>query len=234
MDYASLGSSLQSLLGLQSYPVSIAFLDTVPDGVNHVKSSAPAGCYYWKLASEGKAFYTMAQDHMNCTIGAYTHGVTLPEEKSAELQSTISHMVSLSYLRSEEVASIPRRTSPFKVAVYAPLTLSKLSPDAVVVRGNPKQMMLLIEAAMAAGMGPQAGIMGRPTCAFIAGVIDSGHAIPSLGCIGNRVYTDLGDDELYFAIPGSKINELVSTLEKITGANQALQGYHKERCCMPS
>jgi hypothetical protein len=32
-------------------------------------------------------------------------------------------------------------------------------------------------------------------------LIESWHNIPSLGCIGNRLYAVLGDDQLYFAIP---------------------------------
>jgi uncharacterized protein (DUF169 family) len=51
----------------------------------------------------------------------------------------------------------------------------------------------------------------------------------SLGCIGNRVYTGLGDGELYFTIPGSRIEAVVQALETIVNANQALQAYHEER-----
>lgn len=230
MDYAALGEKLGSLLDLQCRPISITFLDAPPPGVNHVESPGPSGCAYWKRASEGEVFYTTAEDHMNCTIGAYTHGASLPAEKSAELQSTIDQMIGLSYLRAEEVGSIPHRTEPLRVAVYAPLTQSRLAPDVVLVRGNARHLMLLTEGALAIGIGPQGGLVGRPTCAFIPAAVESGHVVPSLGCIGNRIYTGLGDDELYFAIPGSRIEEFISTLEKIVGANQALESYHKGRC----
>lgn len=230
MDYADLGGKLESLLGLQRHAISISFLDALPEGVNRVKSSGPASCSFWKQASEGDVFYTTAEDHVNCTIGAYTHGAPLSSEKAAELQSTIGQMIGLGYLRSEEVESIPHRTQPLNVAVYAPLAQSPFAPDVVLVRGNAKHLMLLTEAAMAAGIGPEGSIIGRPTCAFIPAAIQSGNTVPSLGCIGNRVYTDLGDDELYFAIPGSRVAELTAELEKIVGANSALETFHKERC----
>jgi uncharacterized protein (DUF169 family) len=230
MDYADLGGKLENLLGLQRHAISITFLDALPAGINRVKSPSPASCAYWKQASEGDVFYTTGEDHLNCTIGAYTHGVPLLQEKAAELKSTIGQMIGLGYLRAEEVESIPHRTQPLQVAVYAPLARSPFAPDVVLVRGNAKHLMLLTEAALAAGIGPQGGMIGRPTCAFIPATIESGQAVPSVGCIGNRVYTALGDDELYFAIPGSRVADLTKELEKIVSANSTLQSFHKERC----
>jgi uncharacterized protein (DUF169 family) len=230
MDYADLGGKLENLLGLPRHAVSITFLDAVPPGVDHVKSPGPASCAYWKQASEGEVFYTTTEDHLNCTIGGFTHGAALPPEKAAELKSTIGQMIGLGYLRMEEVGSIPHRSQLLNVAVYAPLSQSPCAPDVVLVRGNAKHLMLLTEAALAAGIAPQGGIIGRPTCALIPAAVQSGHTIPSLGCIGNRVYTALGDDELYFAIPGSRVADLTTELEKIVAANRTLQSFHEERC----
>ena len=51
----------------------------------------------------------------------------------------------------------------------------------------------------------------------------------SLGCIGNRVYTALSDDDFYFAFPGEHIEVLVEKLETIVKANRALEEYHQQR-----
>jgi uncharacterized protein (DUF169 family) len=53
--------------------------------------------------------------------------------------------------------------------------------------------------------------------------------VMSSGCIGNRVYTGLGDDQLYLMIPGNRIADVVGRLETIDGANQTLRDYHSER-----
>jgi uncharacterized protein (DUF169 family) len=71
--------------------------------------------------------------------------------------------------------------------------------------------------------------MGRPACAVIPEAIQAGRGVTSLGCIGNRVYTGLGDDELYYAIPGPKVGEVVGKLETIVTANRILEGYHSAR-----
>ena len=162
----------------------------------------PAGCSYWKHASEGHAFYTTPEDHENCAVGAFTHGVTLAPEKARELESLVGTMVQLQYLRSEEVAGIPHREAPMQTVAYAPLGQATFEPDVVVFRGNARQIMLISEAARAAGIFESAAAMGRPACAMIPQAASSASGVASVGCIGNRVYTELGDDELYFASSG--------------------------------
>jgi uncharacterized protein (DUF169 family) len=53
--------------------------------------------------------------------------------------------------------------------------------------------------------------------------------VASLGCIGNRIYTDLGDDEMYFAMPGSQANNVTEKLATIVHANKELEKYHQAR-----
>jgi uncharacterized protein (DUF169 family) len=99
----------------------------------------------------------------------------------------------------------------------------------VIVRGNPRQMMLVAEAARAAGIGHEGAALGRPACAMIPEAMRSARGNTSLGCIGNRVYTGLGDAELYFTIPGPDLPEVVARLETIVHANHELEKYHQAR-----
>ena len=59
--------------------------------------------------------------------------------------------------------------------------------------------------------------------------MQGGYVTTSLGCIGNRVYTGLGDDEFYTAIPGPKLAPLLDKLATIVTANRELEGYHRLR-----
>jgi len=220
---------LRELLGLRWPPVAIAFRCTPPPGVSRIDSAGPAGCAYWKLAAEGKVFYTEAADHYNCPVGAYTHGIDLPPAQQTELQGVIGTMLQLQYLREAEVSAIPSRTEPFGVAVYSPWALAPDDPDVILVRGNAKQLMLLSEAARAAGIGDAGELMGRPTCAMIPATLQSGRASTSLGCIGNRVYTALADDEFYAAVPWPKINDVLHQLPVLVDANRELEAYHRQR-----
>jgi uncharacterized protein (DUF169 family) len=126
------------------------------------------------------------------------------------------------------VPGIPKRDVPFGVAVYAPLAQADGEPSAVVVSGNARQMMLLAEAANAAGVGG-AALMGRPTCAALPEAMRSGRGVASLGCIGNRVYTEMNDDEQYYVLPGSQLHAVAEKLAGIVRANSELEKYHKAR-----
>src|SRR4051812_2658316 len=122
-------------LGLSSAPVAIAFLAAPPAGLPRVGAPAAAGCGYWKQAADGAAFYTTPDDHGHCPVGAYTHGVALSPERSAELQGLVGTMIELQYLKASEVPDIPRRADPLKVAVYSPLAEASFTPDVVMFRG---------------------------------------------------------------------------------------------------
>ena len=224
-----MSEQIQQLLNLETAPVAVTFYDARPDNVPHTEKVEPSGCTYWRRAAEGKTFYTEASDHYNCPIGCYTHNVELPDTQAEELQNTLGLMVELGYIAMEEVPGIPRRENPFQSAVYSPLADATGTPDVVIISGTPRQMMLLTEAATAAGIGTQDGVMGRPTCAVIPAVVQGGRSASSLGCIGNRVYTALSDDDFYFAFAGEHIDAIVEKLETIMNANRALEEYHQQR-----
>lgn len=220
---------IQKLLDLKTSPVAMSFCDEPPEQMPHVEKAEASGCSYWRRAAEGESFYTEAADHYNCPIGCHTHNVELPEERAGELHGTLGLMGELGYIAMEEVPGIPRRQEPFRRAVYSPLKDAAEVPDVVIISGEPRQMMLLAEAAVAAGVGVKNAVMGRPTCAMIPAVMQEGRSMSSLGCIGNRVYTGLSDDEFYFALPGKHVQALVEKLETIVNANQALEEYHQQR-----
>jgi uncharacterized protein (DUF169 family) len=228
MNIGSLAARLKSLLGSRTPPVAISFLDAAPAGVARVAAPQPAGCGYWSLAAGGAVFYTESEDHHGCPIGAWTHGVDLPPDVGAGLQDLVRTMVGLQYLSPEEIPTIPRRDAPFRVAVYAPLDRTPCAPDVVLARADARRMMLLAEAAQAAGIANRPA-MGRPTCAIVPEVMASQMSGLSFGCIGNRVYTGTGDDESWFAVPGPRLQTLVDKLEVTVRANRELEGFHRDR-----
>jgi uncharacterized protein (DUF169 family) len=220
---------LQDLLQLRTAPVALAFQDAPPANLPRMAVATPSGCTFWKRAAAGQAFYTEGSDHYNCPIGAYTHGVDLPPTQAKELQGILGTMSQLHYLRPEEVPGIPRRQGKFGVVLYAPLATAPFEPEVVLVCGNAKQIMLLVEAAQATGAGSEAPLMGRPTCAAIPEVLQTQRSAASLGCIGNRVYTEMADHELYFALPGGQLGRVVEKLAVIVNANRELEKYHRAK-----
>lgn len=54
-------------------------------------------------------------------------------------------------------------------------------------------------------------------------------AIASLGCIGNRVYTGLDEEEMYVVLRGRDLASVAEALRVISGANAALRDYARRR-----
>lgn len=219
----SLSSGL-SQLGLRCPPIAIRFVTEVPAGMPRVDRPSVAGCSFWKLARQ-QMFYATIEDHFGCPIGAHVLGAHLPEEKSRELEQLLGTMQQLSYLRSEDVATLPRMQREWVAVVYAPWDLATFLPDVVLVVGRARQMMLLCEAIEAVGV-KLSPVSGRPACGTIPAVLQTGQAMTNLGCIGNRVYTDLNDDEFYVALPGACWAEVEKHLPTAHYANQQSEQYH--------
>ena len=221
-------SSALAHLGLANSPVAIAFTTDAPENVDRIDGSLAASCSYWREAGNGRSFYTTADDHTRCPVGAFTHGVPLSHEQTSELHSVIGMMTDLKYVKKEEIPLIPHRET-MRFAVYAPLNGATFAPDAVIFRGNPRQIMLLSEAARAAGVFDAGAVMGRPACAMIPQAVTAQVGVASVGCIGNRVYTGLGDDELYITVPGSVVGSVLEQLAIVVSANAALEQFHRDR-----
>jgi uncharacterized protein (DUF169 family) len=227
-DWASIERDLVAAVASRRRPVAVTFRAAPPADVPAFAGRQPSGCSFWRLAAEGRRFYTVPADHAGCAVGSYTHNIPLPPERAHELDQTLGFMVGLGYVKMEEVPGIPRLPRTPAAVVYSPLGETPGDPDVVLVAGRPGRLMVLNEAATRAGVPSRLPLLGRPTCMALPVALD-GSAAMSLGCIGNRVYTGLDEDELYVALPGREVPRVVAELGTITAANATLAGYHTRR-----
>ena len=222
---------IQDALALARPPIAVAFFDAPPPGVGRWDGGAvPSGCTFWREAMKGKTFYTEAADHYNCAVGAYTHGIALPSERAAELPDTVGFMVANGYIEMAEVPGIPVLDKGPACVAYAPADDAPFRPDVVLVAARPASAMLLYEAAVRAGAANGlANILGRPGCAVLPLASKSGAAVLSFGCQGNRTFTGLPDDELYFAVPGARWEAVAECVGTMVAANRAMEQYYQGR-----
>jgi hypothetical protein len=52
----------------------------------------PSGCSFWRIAAEGRTFYTIPENPFNCAVGAYTHNIALSLEREKETEQTLKMM----------------------------------------------------------------------------------------------------------------------------------------------
>src|ERR1700681_1532603 len=222
--WQALETRFANAVKLERRSVAVAYLERAPDGVRKFEGSEPSGCSFWRLAADNRTFYTVPEDHCNCALGAYTHNISLSPEREHETGITLKMMFDLGYVKPEEVPQIPRLAKTPAVVVYSPLGEAPVPPDVVLFACKPRAAMLLNEAANRAGVAGGAPALGRPTCMALPASLQLG-AIFSLGCIGNRVYTGLGEDQMYFVVRGQDLEAVADALEVVTSANAALSDY---------
>jgi uncharacterized protein (DUF169 family) len=226
-DYPAIEQKLQRMLESSRHPVAVIYADEPPAGVPLFEGSQPSSCSFWRLAAEGRSFSTVPTDHFNCPVGSYTHKTITPE-RMPELEQTLDLMAGIGYIRMEEIPGVFQLPATPKFIVYAPLGQTPAAPSVVLVAGKPGRVMLLAEAAMRAGAFAKLPLLGRPTCMALPAALAQG-AVTSAGCIGNRVYTEIGDEEMYVVVRGADLEAVSSEMDTIHSANQILTRHHRER-----
>jgi uncharacterized protein (DUF169 family) len=195
--------------------------------VARFEGSEPSSCSFWRLAAAGSTFYTVPADHQNCPVGGYTHNLLEPA-RTPELEQTLALMSGIGYLRMEEVGGVFHLDRSHQFVVYSPLADAPVEPSVAIASGKPARIMLLVEAAARAGEMSKLPLLGRPTCMAIPAAMANG-AVASSGCIGNRIYTGVGEDEFYVTLRGATLERVAEEIETIESANRTLSGYHRER-----
>lgn len=227
-NYAGISEELVELLRLEQPPVTVCFTDSVPEGTAAYEGQAPAGCRFWQDAASA-TFVTSATDHAMCAIGVHTHNLQPSPAQQADLMDALKVFADLGYVRPEDIAQIPVLNAASKHVLYSPLSTCPLPPDVVLLFVSANQTLILSEAAQQVESGnPPA--MGRPACAIVPQVVNTGRAALSLGCCGARAYLDNFTDTIaIFAIPGEKLEAYVERIRILTNANTILTKFHQMR-----
>lgn len=228
INYPQLANRLYTSLKLSQAPIAISFSDSAPEGMKAHDGRVPAGCRFWQDATNS-AFATSSADHDLCAIGIHTHNLQSSPAHQTDLMDALKVFADLSYVRPEDVAAIPVLESQPEVVIYSPLASCTATPAVVVLFVDASQTLLLSEATQQVeSQNPPA--MGRPACAVIPQVANTGVAALSLGCCGARAYLDvLSDNVAIFAIPGAKLEAYAQRIEALANANAILAKFHYRR-----
>jgi uncharacterized protein (DUF169 family) len=226
--YSQLAEALTQNLRLAQTPVAVCFADSVPASVPQHQGHAPAGCRFWRDATTGP-IVTSSGDHALCAVGSYTHNLELSASEQSELQESLAVFGTLGYVTSEDLPLIPVLHRRAKHVLYAPLAESPLPPEVVLLFCDASQALIISEAVQQVEQRyPPA--LGRPACAVIAQVANSGFAALSLGCCGARAYMDAFTADLVLcALPGTRLSAYVERIARLSSANSILSQFHQRR-----
>lgn len=149
--------------------------------------------------------------------------------QQTDLSDALKAFAELGYVTEKDLPLIPVLPSRPAHIIYAPLAQTPLAPDIVLLFVDANQTLILTEATQQVE-NQNAPAMGRPACAIIPQVMNTGRAALSLGCCGARAYLDiLTDDVALFALPGTKLATYTRRIATLANANAMLAKFHTVR-----
>jgi uncharacterized protein (DUF169 family) len=230
-DYRELATALSHALHLEVPPIAIAFTDKVPAGVPNfdepMSDPTPdgrtgrvaAGCVFWIKAAE-HSFTTVPDDHGNCSVGRYTHGLVSMTDIADS--ADIAALFESEWVDVEAVGAIPVISERAEVITYSPLADASIAPDVVLLRVNGWQLMILSDAL------PGLRIEGKPQCQIVALAKEHGEVAASVGCALSRARTGMRPDEMTFAMPGARLAEVVKAVQRVAAVDTVVAQYAAE------
>jgi uncharacterized protein (DUF169 family) len=219
----AVAADLEKHLGLDRPPVQVTYLDAPPKGIPEHPGGAPSVCTFF-AEGQVRPFYAAIPAHEACEVGAFVMGIAPQGELGTRLMSTIGMMQKEGYLAPGEEAKIPRNETPPKYVVYAPLGTVPVAPTSVLFFPKAKGAMLALEAS-----GGPVPTNGRPMCALVPTLNHGAPVAMSMGCVGSRVYTQIGDDRLVVGVRGDALDAFHASLTRIVQANQAVGAEDQRR-----
>jgi uncharacterized protein (DUF169 family) len=224
LDWLGLARRLSAALALGTPPLAITFRAAAPPfdgpmpepGADGRTGRVPAGCVFWVHGTE-RTFSTVAADHANCSVGSVTHGFATLEDVAA--RSDVATLLETGWVRAEDVAGIPAVAPGTEAVTYGPLAETPVDPDVVLLRLNPKQVMVLHDA-----LG-ELRIEGKPQCHIVAVAKEEGVPAASVGCALSRVRTGMPATEMTCALPAGRLAEVVEAVEATAATDAAVARY---------
>jgi len=164
--------------------------------------------YGWTLA--------VGEEDVNCVLTKTAFGLAPLTEHYTE-----GNLACGMYTETKEAGARTEaatdRLAPGTISylVTAPAARAEFPPDALIIYGNPAQVMRLVTGALwKRGGAITSSFTGRVDCSdeIIRPVI-SGEYQVILPCYGDRVFSQTDDSEMAFSLPASKMSELIEGLE---------------------
>jgi hypothetical protein len=76
-DWKELERRIRDVTKSRPRPVAVTFLDAEPVNIEKFEGSEPSSRSFWRLAADGRTFYTVPENHFNCAVGTYTHNTVV-------------------------------------------------------------------------------------------------------------------------------------------------------------
>lgn len=230
-DWARLAQDLTEALNLTVPPIAItfsaepiegvaAFAEPMPAATDDGRTGrVPAGCVFWMKAVDS-TFNTAAEDHANCSVGSVTHGFKRLDEVADK--QDVAALMSSGWVDAPTMSGVTAVSTRPGNITYGPLARTPVDPDVVLLRLNPKSLMILSDAY------PDLQIGGKPQCHIVAIAKEHDNLAASVGCMLSRVRTGMPNNEMTCAIPTGQLSQVVERLDSAAKVDATVGRYAAE------
>lgn len=223
MDLENIEETLDKYLRPQTFPVAIKMTTSkgeVPEKARKPKEDLGVRmpvCQVISLARRYGWLMAAGEEDMLCPLGALTLGFVPAKEKFLDGSFDVPFWVEDQEARAKMAKGLPRlEEGKYSHMVVAPIHRTDFDPQVIVVYGNPAQISRLIQANVYEGNeSVDSSSSGGFACGKeITQPILTGECNIVVVGGGDRAIAQTQDNEVSFAAPIDKMDDLLEGLEK--------------------
>jgi uncharacterized protein (DUF169 family) len=222
MDFQEIDRQLQTFLKLRTSPLGVRFVrsrEEAGKGIRFPKKDMGVEimvCQAFAMARTYGWTVGLTKDDIKCGTGLVVLGFAQAPLEYYEGKFRLTPQNQPPEVRSVRLRAMDRLPyGEYQCMVICPISKLSTAPDLVIVYGNAAQILRLIQASLfqkggymiikSAGVASCAEVLAAPLLHDQCQVAFPGN--------GERIFGHVGDEELAFAIPRSKIHEIIKGLE---------------------
>jgi uncharacterized protein (DUF169 family) len=218
--WRNIGRSLEELLRPQTYPLAVKFVKDESEFPERTRTPDHKIAICQALTISRRWGWTMGitENDSGCPGASIAYGWTqlIDEETLAQFFLTAGYAANEA--GTTTIVENIDRLEPGKYGgiVISPLARTRIVPDVILIYGNPAQMMRLLQGAMYKEgkklTSKLAGVMVSCTAGVIRAFNTGGYQVVIPGN-GDRVVAAAHDNEMLFAIPAAKAEEIIEGMQ---------------------
>lgn len=233
--YRKYGEELERRLRLKTFPLALKFLEKeadIPDGAQRPVRDFGYHlllCQSFQLSRrEGITVAMLAQD-MWCFEPVVGYGLKEPPKYFLEGHNRYPKDVATLEAGSHYADELPRlEAGKYAGVVSAPLKTANFEPELVIIYCDSAQLsLLLLGREWKDGYNLKCALSSHAACVYaVVPAILSGECQVAVPCRGDHYGAMAGDDEMIFAVPKKKLEDLMAGLRYLERTGSKLpRGY---------
>ncbi|MHA1925585.1 MAG: DUF169 domain-containing protein [Candidatus Thorarchaeota archaeon] len=216
-----IGKDFEEILRLQTYPLAIKLVEDESEFPEKARRPEEKIAICQALTISRRYGWTMAmtEDDNACAAASIAYGWN-PLSTESEMMKFYTEG---GYAADEAGAKTIRENidclgkGKYRGLVISPLTRTKIEPDVVLVHGNSAQILRMIQGAMYKEgkrvISSLTGIAGSCAAGIIRAFKTNEYQVV-VPANGERVFALVANDEMLFAMPAEKAEELANAMKK--------------------